>query len=78
MLERIEKLKKIMQKNHLDAVFVNSYENRRYLSGFTGSNGYVFITSNDHSLITDQRYAVQANEQTEGLRSIFMELIHMK
>lgn len=66
MLERIEKLKKIMQKNHFDAVFVNSYENRRYLSGFTGSNGYVLITSNDHSLITDQRYEVQANDQTVG------------
>ena len=45
------------------ALFV-SYENRRYLTGFTGSAGWVLVTADGSTtLLTDGRYTTQAGEQ---------------
>ncbi len=43
-MERINKLRTKMKEMNLDGVFVAKPENRFYLSGFTGSAGYVVIT----------------------------------
>lgn len=59
-MNNINKLLEYMNKNDIEAFFINSYENRRYFSGFTGSNGYLIITNNTFKLITDQRYTEQA------------------
>ncbi len=48
------------------AVLVEKPENRRYLSGFTGSAGFLVITKGVPSLITDGRYADQARAQADG------------
>ncbi|MDQ1146052.1 Xaa-Pro aminopeptidase [Bacillus sp. SORGH_AS 510] len=63
MNSRIKKLRNLMDNRGLDALFIQSYENRRYFSGFSGSNGYLLITSKYCGLITDQRYTEQAKEQ---------------
>ncbi len=47
----------------LDAVLVSGAENRRYLSGFSGSAGYLFITGERAHLATDFRYTEQATAQ---------------
>jgi Xaa-Pro aminopeptidase len=63
MKNRLRKLREWMEEKELCALLVHSYENRRYFSGFTGSNGYLLITKDRLVLITDQRYTLQATEQ---------------
>ena len=47
----------------LDAALISAPENRRYLSGFTGSAGYLFISGDRAHLATDFRYTEQATAQ---------------
>ena len=47
----------------LDAALISAPENRRYLSGFTGSAGYLFISGERAHLATDFRYTEQAEAQ---------------
>ncbi|TCJ02468.1 aminopeptidase P family protein [Cytobacillus praedii] len=64
MQKRIEQVRSFLQEKELDAIFIYSYENRRYFSGFSGSNGYLLLTNEYCGLITDQRYTEQAKEQS--------------
>lgn len=54
-----------MQERKLEALFVTGPHNRRYLSGFTGSAGYLLITADKAYLLTDFRYMTQAPEQAK-------------
>lgn len=54
-----------MKQEKLDGFMVTGEWNRRYLSGFTGSNGVLLITKNVKQLITDYRYVEQAGQQTD-------------
>lgn len=68
--KRLSILRSYIAKRKLDAALITTYENRRYFSGFTGSNGYLIITQDDAILITDRRYTTQAKEQTTGCEII--------
>ncbi len=57
---RLEKLRPIIAEKSLDALLVSQPENRRYLSGFTGSSGWLLISLNHAILATDFRYTEQA------------------
>ena len=46
-----------------DALLVSSLTNIRWLTGFTGSNGWVLITPDEVVLVTDGRYGDQAGAQ---------------
>lgn len=70
----LEKLKDRMQLEGLDTFFVYSSENRRYLTGFTGSNGIVIVTKDRNILMTDSRYTEQAEEQAKGFEIITYNL----
>jgi Xaa-Pro aminopeptidase/Xaa-Pro dipeptidase len=67
---RIEALKGLLKEKGLDAALISLYENRRYYSLFTGSNGYWIISPGlgEPVLITDRRYTQQAKEQTRDVR----------
>jgi Xaa-Pro aminopeptidase len=47
----------------LDALLVTSLTNVRYLTGFTGSAGMLFVLPEEAVLLSDGRYATQATEQ---------------
>ena len=51
--DRLGRLRDALKENELDAILVSSAENRRYLSGFTGSAGYLFISPAQAVLATD-------------------------
>ena len=53
-------LRDSLRQNTLDAFLVVNPENRAYLSGFTGSSGWLLVTLNTAQLITDFRYYEQA------------------
>ncbi len=64
MMERAEQLSDQLSLHDLDAMLISSPENRRYLSGFTGSSGYLFISKDHRVLLTDSRYTEQAIMQS--------------
>jgi Xaa-Pro aminopeptidase len=57
-----------MEELGLDAVLISQPQNRRYLSGFTGSAGYLLITAGDALIATDFRYYEQSAQQAPGFR----------
>ncbi len=67
-LDRIDKVRATFEEHELDSIFISSSENRRYLSGFTGSAGYLLITPTDAVLNTDFRYVEQAETQAPDFR----------
>ena len=50
-------------EEELDAVLITQPENRRYLSGFTGSAGVLLISAEQAILATDFRYYEQVSKQ---------------
>ena len=64
MKERMEGLVAQFPEQELDGVLISAAENRRYLSGFSGSAGYLFITKASAILVTDSRYTEQATKQS--------------
>ncbi|MCT4687081.1 M24 family metallopeptidase [Vallitalea sp.] len=61
---RLQKLENSLDDLEIDAVLIRDNYNRRYLSGFTGSNAYIYISKNTKKLLTDFRYTEQANKQS--------------
>ena len=68
MKARLERLREKFGTLELDAFFVSSPENRRYLSGFVGSAGYLVISREAAVLATDFRYTEQAGLQAPDFR----------
>ncbi len=60
---RVHALRQRMDEQGLGALWITNPTNRRYLSGFTGSSGYVLVTMDDAILLSDFRYRSQAPEQ---------------
>lgn len=60
---RLQKCRNLLKKTDVAAVLVTKPENRRYLSGFTGTSGVLVITESDQVLFTDFRYTEQAREE---------------
>lgn len=57
---RAAEVKKTLKEHELDGVLISSYENRRYVSGFTGTDGLMLITNDEALLFVDGRYTLQA------------------
>jgi len=60
---RLNKLRQKLAEKEVDAFFVSQPENRYYLSGFDGSDGFLLITPQNTILATDFRYIEQAGRQ---------------
>ncbi|NTV62423.1 MAG: aminopeptidase P family protein [Oscillochloris sp.] len=60
---RLSALRALLVARKLPAMLVSGAANRRYLSGFSGSNGALFITPSDAILFTDGRYTIQAGRE---------------
>lgn len=59
-MAKIGFLQKTIEEQNLDGILVFNPANRRYLSGFTGSTGYVVLTSSEQFFLCDFRYKEQA------------------
>jgi Xaa-Pro aminopeptidase len=60
---RLEKLRTALAQEGVDAILVSQPENRRYLSGFTGSAGWLAISAGRAVLVTDFRYFEQVGRE---------------
>ena len=63
MKERLTVFVARLPEREVDAVLVSAPENRRYLSGFTGSAGNLLVSGERAVLVTDSRYSEQATNQ---------------
>jgi Xaa-Pro aminopeptidase len=68
--DRIARLRDRLDERGLSAILVSQPANRRYLSGFTGSAGYLLISGNETLIATDFRYFEQAAAQAPGFRLV--------
>jgi len=60
---RLEQLRELLEAHQLDVMIVSQAENRRYLSGFTGTDATLFISRDQAVLITDFRFTEQASRE---------------
>jgi len=70
MPSRLENLRHTLSEQQLDALFVSQDTNRCYISGFTGSAGFLLVTRNNAILATDFRYVEQAIKQAPDFQVI--------
>jgi Xaa-Pro aminopeptidase len=61
---RLERLRARLADLGLEAVLITQAENRRYVSGFTGSTGTLLISATQALFITDFRYYEQVGRQS--------------
>jgi Xaa-Pro aminopeptidase len=60
---RLARLRELVAEAGLDGMLITEPENRRYLSGFTGSAGVLIITAEWQAIATDFRYYEQVRAQ---------------
>lgn len=64
--ERQERLRRRLEAEGLDALLISNLTNLRYLTGFSGTNGYLLVTPTAARFYTDGRYATQAAQMVRG------------
>lgn len=76
--EKLSALREIMERECIDAYIISgtdphnseylpaAWQQREWISGFTGSFGTVVVTLGEAGLWTDSRYFIQAEKQLEG------------
>ena len=67
---RLDNLRQELEEKELDGILISSDENRRYISGFTGSAGYLVVSRDSAILATDFRYTEQAGNQSPDFQVI--------
>ena len=72
-MKRLQKLRASIGKNGIDALLISQPENLLYLSGFTGSSGWLLISEQNAILATDFRYVEQAKEE-----STYFQILQIK
>ena len=60
MNHRVERLREAIAQQSLDALIVTQPQNRRYLSGFTGSAGVLVVSQDAALLATDFKCATDS------------------
>lgn len=71
-MQRIKSAVDILKSQGILGMLITNPYNIRYLSGFTGSSGFLFLSSSEVILFTDFRYIEQAQEETsnKGLKVV--------
>lgn len=65
-MTEVKKIRKMLAEKELEGILIFNPENRQYVTGFTGSAGYVLISEKSQIFMTDFRYIEQAKEETDG------------
>jgi len=69
-IKRLRKLRTSITEKGLDALLLSQPENLLYLSGFTGSSGWLIISGQNAILATDFRYVEQAKGESPDFEII--------
>ncbi|MHC2067060.1 M24 family metallopeptidase [Bremerella sp. T1] len=60
---RISKLRRAIKQSGADALLVTNFKNVTYLSGFTGEDSYLLVTSREVIVFSDPRFAEQLESE---------------
>jgi Xaa-Pro aminopeptidase len=63
----------ILGEKALEGILFFSPENIRYITGFSGSEGYLLTEKYENLLLVDSRYITQAHEETKDCRVILID-----
>ena len=63
---RLERVRRAMAESEVGALVVTNNTNVQWISGFTGSSGFVLLTPDLARFATDSRYTEQAAAQPTG------------
>jgi Xaa-Pro aminopeptidase len=63
-----EMAREILQQKSVEGILFLSPENIRYLTGFSGREGYLLVGKDENLLLVDSRYITQAREETRECR----------
>ncbi|HHT42465.1 MAG TPA: aminopeptidase P family protein [Firmicutes bacterium] len=72
-MERVTRIRERLQAEGADVFLISNPVNRRYLTGFTGSAGLVWISSTRQAILTDFRYVEQVKAECPGWDLIRIE-----
>ncbi|MGL5979254.1 MAG: M24 family metallopeptidase [Erysipelotrichaceae bacterium] len=75
-MKKINRLRALLKAQGLDAALLSSPHNRFYVSGFTGSTGYVLVTKTNQYFLTDFRYYEQVALQCPNCELLKVEGNH--
>lgn len=67
-MSRIDRLRALLPGERVDCLLVARASNLRYLTGFTGSAGFLLVEEREVTFFTDGRYALQAAGEVRGAR----------
>jgi Xaa-Pro aminopeptidase len=70
IIKRLQRLRVSVNEKGLDALLISQSDNVRYLSGFTGSSGWLLISEQNAVLATDFRYVEQAEKESPDFEII--------
>ncbi len=73
MNERLKKLFRLFDKAGIDALLVSSWPNVSYLSGFKGTESWIWVSPKGRYFITDSRYSEQAENEAKGFSVILRD-----
>src|SRR4030067_1759964 len=62
----LNRVKESLKRKKIDGFLVTEIHNIRYLTGFTGSSAFLFITKKENIFVTDFRYQEQAEKEILG------------
>lgn len=63
MIKRLIPLRKSMAEKGISNLFVTSMSDIYYLTGFTGSTAFLFVSADNAVFVTDGRYTEQSKVQ---------------
>lgn len=63
----LERFRKRMQELDVQACLITYMDNVRWLTGFSGSSGFVIVLEKEAVFISDSRYSEQAREEVAGV-----------
>lgn len=72
-MEQLKAIRERLAVEQADVFLVSNPVNRRYLTGFTGSTGILWITPNSQAVLSDSRYLEQVIMQCPGWEAILTE-----
>ncbi len=64
--KKIINVQKVIRERQIDGIIINNIKNVQYLTGFSGSSGFVVITNDRGLFLTDFRYKEQALKEVKG------------
>lgn len=69
-MDNFKRVEDILKKRSIDGLLISNGNNMRYISGFAGATGYLYISEKRHAVITDSRYTIQAEIEAKGYEII--------